>query len=113
MAARLRQLPVALQATLEAQYATTGEICGTGVSYSLACAQPLARETFREYRIRRTRQANKKKRDDTTTPMLWLQKLMDDTEKDPESMQARILGTIVGQARTALSAACEVYSGTR
>lgn len=107
IAARLRRLPPCHQETLEAQF-TSVEIVGAGVSALLATRQPLARETFRELRLRKLKR--KPKVDRTGTPLMWLNNLISVAHHKPTSDEARILGTILAQARTALVHACEAYN---
>lgn len=109
VAGRLRAIAPCHAATLEAQYSMAMEIPGTMVSPLLATQQPLARETFRELSIRR----RKRGKASTDTPLLWLSSLIAATAERPTGDEARILGTIISQARTALFAACRAYNGVR
>lgn len=101
IAARLRVLPPCHVSTLQHQYSDPEKINGTGVSVALATVQKLTAETFRELRLR--------KRQPSATQRLWLVGLIAAAIKEPVSEQARILGTILAQARTALGEAQEAY----
>jgi hypothetical protein len=112
VAARLRAIAPCHVATLTAQYSMVTEIPGTSVSPLLASIQPLARETYRELTIRKTHRKKRAKDSYTETPLLWISNLIAVAVERPSSDEARILGTIIAQARTALCEACEAYDGT-
>lgn len=106
--AKLHKIAMRHQATLADQFTMSTDIPGTGVSPRLASAQPLAKQMMRELRLRKK---NKKGREaDMPTPIVWVSNLIAEAVKSPEGTNARVLGTIIGQARTALFEAYEAYN---
>ena len=105
--ARLRAIAPCHRKTLEDHFTMSTDVPGTGVSPRLATEQPLAKQMMRELRLRKHR----KGKDDMPTAMVWISNLIAEAAKSPEGANARLLGTIIGQARTALYEACEAYNG--
>lgn len=113
IASRLRLIGTHHQVTLEAQYSSPCDIPGTLVSPLLASVQPCAKATFKHVLDRRGRGKSKAKRSRlarVSTPLMWIQYLIDASKREPAGNEARIFGTILSQARDALFGACEAYN---
>jgi len=111
VASRLRAIPLQHQLTLEAQYSMATEIPGTQVSPLLATRQPYACEMYREMRLRKQNKLGKE--GEVPTPLVWVSNLIGETARRQDGVQARVLGTIIAQARTALAKACKAYNGAK